>query len=156
MHGRTREQFYGGKADWDIIAAVKKAVSVPVIGNGDIFSADDARNMFETTNCDGVMVARGAQGNPWLFAQIKRALQGLAPVEAPSAFERIDMAIGHANAIVKCKGEHAIAQMRKHAAWYIKGMPGAAEIRQQVNACEDPVQFEQLPNDYKARLARVS
>jgi nifR3 family TIM-barrel protein len=155
VHGRTREQFYGGKADWDIITTVKKAVSVPVIGNGDIFSADDALNMFESTHCDGVMVARGAQGNPWLFAQIKRKLQGLAPLELPRAQERIDLALEHARAIVASKGEHAIAQMRKHAAWYIKGMPGAAEIRQQVNACESLAAFERLLTNYKLHLLRV-
>lgn len=156
VHGRTREQLYGGKADWNIIASVKKAVNVPVIGNGDIFSADDALAMFDYTNCDGVMVARGAQGNPWIFTQIKYKLQGLAPLEEPSAQERINMALEHASAIVNCKGEHAIAQMRKHAAWYIKGMPEAAQMRQHINACESLAEFEHLMNDYMTRITRVS
>ncbi len=131
VHGRTRQQFYGGKADWDIIAQVKRAVSVPVIGNGDIFCAEDAKAMLERTGCDAVMVARGALGNPFLFREILHLLRtGDAMPPAPPA-ERMEILLRQARIAVDTKGEYvAMRQLRKHAAWYFKGFPGAAQLRE--------------------------
>ena len=144
IHGRTRMQMYAGKADWDIIAKVKQAVTIPVLGNGDIFSAKDAKQLFEMTNCDGLMVARGAQGNPWIFAQIQTLLREGKQIEPPTINERIDMALRHARDMVAFRGERAIVQMRKHVAWYIKDIYGAAHIRDEVNRCETLAQLETL------------
>lgn len=133
VHGRTRQQFYSGKADWSIIAQVKRTASVPVIGSGDIFTAEDAKRMLETTGCDAVMVARGAQGNPWIFNQINRILDG-APVVQPDLQERLTVALRHTEELCALKGERiAIQQMRKHLGWYIKGMPQAAMWRDRLN-----------------------
>lgn len=136
VHGRTRQQMYAPGADWDIIRQVKEAVKIPVVGNGDIFSADDAKRMLDTTGCDGVMVARGAQGNPWIFAQIHAMFTGQAYVP-PTLHERLDVALEHARDIVVQKGERAgIAESRKHMAWYLYGVRGAAEARAQVMTAE--------------------
>jgi tRNA-dihydrouridine synthase B len=143
VHGRTREQQYAGKADWDIIRQVKQAVSIPVIGNGDVFSAADYFNMKQQTGCDGVMVARGAMGNPWVFAEIRAAKQGV-PFVPPSSKDRVDMALRHAKSLVGQKGERAIVEMRKHAAWYIKGIPGAAAVRNGINECNTYEEMEVL------------
>jgi nifR3 family TIM-barrel protein len=133
VHGRTREQFYKGKADWDVIARVKSAVSVPVIGSGDVFSADDAAAMLERTGVDAVMVARGAQGNPWIFAQCRALLDSGVRLEPPGALERIEVALEHAAALVAFAGEERFARMRKHVGWYISGVPGATYVRARVN-----------------------
>jgi nifR3 family TIM-barrel protein len=133
VHGRTREQFFRGIADLDIIKQVKGSVSIPVIGNGDIFSSQDAQRMFEETGCDAVMVGRGALGNPWIFRQIDGYLKTGEILPEPSVSERIDMAKRHLNMEVEYRGEYTgIREMRKHIAWYIRGMKNAARIRDAV------------------------
>ncbi len=134
VHGRTRNQFYSGKADWQIIEQVKAAVAVPVIGNGDVWTPQDAVRLLESTGCDGIMVGRGAMGNPWLFRQIVHFLQYREESAPPTARERIDTAIRHLELMIESKGEHvAVFEMRKHAAWYTKGIRGAARIREVIN-----------------------
>lgn len=145
VHGRTREQFYSGKADWDIIRQVKEAVSIPVIGNGDILCADDIRRMKEQTGCDGFMIARGAQGNPWIFRQILDEFKdGKAPVK-PSLQEVSDMILRHARMMLEYKGEYiGIREIRKHAAWYTSGYPNSAKIRVRINEIETYEELEKL------------
>lgn len=137
VHGRTRAQFYSGKADWEIIRQVKEAVSIPVIGNGDIFRAEDAAAMCEITGCDGVMVARGARGNPWIFRDIKSYRQTGAVPPRPDRSERREMILRHARLLVDEKGEYTgMREMRKHLAWYTAGLPRAAAMRGQANEVE--------------------
>lgn len=137
VHGRTREQYYSGKADWDIIKEVKKSVSIPVIGNGDIFCAKDAKNMKEYTGCDGIMVARGARGNPWIFKEIKEYLENGNIIEGPTIKDIREMIIRHAKMLVEYKGEYiGIREMRKHVAWYTAGLPHSAELRRMCNEIE--------------------
>lgn len=129
VHGRTRMQFFDGKCDREIIAAVKNAVSIPVAGNGDIFSAEEAISMMEETGCDAVMVARGALGNPFIFSQIAEYVTN-GSYNEPTIKERMDMAVRHATIACENKGERiAVKQMRKHAAWYIKGIRNASQMR---------------------------
>ena len=138
VHGRTREQYYTGKADWDIIREVKQAVKIPVIGNGDIFSGRDALDMIEQTGCDFVMIARGALGNPWIFAEAKALWEGKEPPKAPDAREKREMLEKHFCALLELKGEYAaVREMRKHTGWYLKGMPGAAAMRREINQITD-------------------
>lgn len=145
VHGRTREQYYSGKADWEIIAKVKDTVSIPVIGNGDIFTPEDAKNMMEQTNCDGVMIGRGAQGNPWIFHQIKTYLEtGMVP-EKPSFSEVCRMILRHAKMQIEWKGEkRGMREMRSHAAWYTAGYPHSASLRRAMNTVETYEQLEEL------------
>lgn len=134
VHGRTREQFYSGKADWDIIKKVKEAVSIPVIGNGDVFTPYNAKNLFDYTGCDAIMVGRGAQGNPWIFKNILHFLETGEILPNPEPCEKFKMAIRHANMLIELKGEFTgICEMRKHISWYIKGVDGAAALREKVN-----------------------
>lgn len=129
VHGRTREEFYSGKADRSIIRDVKKAVSIPVIGNGDIQTAEDAIKMLEETDCDSIMIGRGAEGNPFLFRSIREALDGKA-ITPVTADEKRETIIRHMELLVKIKGEHiGILEARKHLAWYMKGLPGAAKLK---------------------------
>ena len=138
VHGRTREQFYTGKADWDIIKQVKEAIKIPVIGNGDITSGENAQKMFEYTGCDAIMVGRASNGNPWIFKEIISYLKDRTKVEKQSIDEIKDMIMRHISLAVESKGEYtAIREMRKHIAWYIKGIPNAAEIRNTINRIED-------------------
>lgn len=136
VHGRTRKQMYAPSADWGIIRAVKAAVKISVVGNGDIFSKDDALRMLQETDCDGIMIARGAQGNPWIFEEIRCAMDGV-PYTPPTAEERLSIAEEHAKWLVEEKGERVgIAESRKHMAWYLHGMRGASAARCEVmKAC---------------------
>lgn len=132
VHGRTREQFYSGKADLDIISEVKKAVNVPVIGNGDITNANDAAQMLEKTNCDMVMIGRGALGNPWIFREINAWLNDLRPMFPPSPAEKVTVILRHIQAMCDYKGEEiAMREARKHVGWYMKGFKNAAELRRE-------------------------
>ncbi len=136
VHGRTKSRMYNPGIDLDIIKDVKKALSVPVLGNGDIYTAADALRMLEHTGCDGVMVARGAYGNPWIFKEIGCALEG-KEYTPPSVSERITVAKEHLSLLISDKGEYTgIREARKHLAWYLKGMRGAAPARVEINAAE--------------------
>ena len=138
VHGRTRDQFYSGKADWDLIGKVKNAVSIPVIGNGDIFSGEDAVRMLKETGCDMVMIARGALGNPWIFEEALALWNGEAPPEKPSMEERVRVMKAHFLDLKAVKGEYAaVREMRKHASWYTKGLRGSAAMRRRINSIEN-------------------
>ena len=149
VHGRTREQYYSGKADWDIIKQVKEAVNIPVIGNGDVFTPQDAKNLLEHTGCDAIMVGRGAQGNPWIFKRILHYLKTGELLPEPTTEERVEKALRHAQMLIDYKGEYiGVREMRKHMAWYMKGMPGAAELRGKLNYAENRAELEALLRGY--------
>jgi len=152
VHGRTREQFYSGEADWEVIRQVKEKVKVPVIGNGDIFTPMDAKKMMEETGCDGVMIARGARGNPWIFKQTEEYLRsGIVPPK-PDFDEVIAMIKRHAELITEFKGEYlGIREMRKHVAWYTTGYKGSAKLRGQINEVETMEQLVELLEQYKQK-----
>lgn len=151
VHGRTREQYYSGKADWEIIRRVKEAVKIPVIGNGDIFTPQDAKRMIEETGCDAIMAARGARGNPWLFRDIIDYLEKGILHEKPSLKEMTDMMLRHAEMHIRYKGEYqGIREMRKHVAWYTAGYHGSARMRQAVNEVESYEALKQLLADWLA------
>lgn len=145
VHGRTREQYYSGKADWDIIRQVKESVSIPVIGNGDVMSGEDALRMQETTGCDGVMIGRGAQGNPWIFSELlEYDRTGVMPPRPDASVIR-DTMLRHARLQIEYKGDYiGIREMRKHVAWYTKGMRGAARLRDEINRVESYEELESL------------
>ena len=137
VHPRSRGQYYSGKADWDVIRQVKEAVSIPVIGNGDVFSPQDALNLEKETNCDAIMLARGVRGNPWLFSQIKSYIENYHVLEKPSLDELIEMIIRHAKLQVDFKGEFmGIREMRKHVGWYTTGYPSSTKLRSKTNEME--------------------
>ncbi len=162
VHGRTRQQFYSGKADWSVIRAVKQAVDIPVVGNGDIFSAADALSMLEETGCDGVMVGRGMLGNPWLFAEIRAVLRGEAAPARPTAAEIAAVALRHLRRHIarsvywyqQREGESpataaageslAIRSLRGHLGWYTKGLRNSAQLRQRINQAESLAEIEAL------------
>lgn len=143
VHGRYALQLYRGRADWDAIARVKAAVSIPVVGNGDVKSGADAVALVERTGCDAVMIARAAEGNPWVFAQCKAALAGEPEPAKPSVEERIAMARRHARLLAEREGRN-IVRMRKHAMWYMTGLPGAAAARAKINACVSIEDFDRV------------
>lgn len=144
VHGRTREQQYSGEADWDIIARVKESVQIPVIGNGDIFRAEDAIRRMKETNADGVMIGRGVLGNPWIFRDIRRMADGAEPVGV-TLQERQDMIRKHYTMMLSHLPEHiAVREMRKHIGWYIHGLRGAAKVRAEINRCAKPAEVEEL------------
>ena len=137
VHGRTRQQYYSGKADWDIIASVKDAVKIPVIGNGDVDSPQAAAAMLAHTGCDGVMIGRAAQGNPWIFREVVSFLETGELLSKPLAKEKKELILRHASLQLKVKGEYtAVREMRKHLAWYTVGMPHSARFRQTINTIE--------------------
>lgn len=149
VHGRTRQQFYEGKADWSIIADVKQAVKVPVFGNGDIFTVADGLRMLEQTGCDGLMIGRGADGNPWLFTALAAALRGEPLPQPPSLKERLAQASEHLEMLIAYKNEVvAVKEMRRHISAYLKGMPHAAEFRGRFHKVDTQEQFQQLLAEY--------
>jgi len=155
IHGRTREMFYQGKADWDIIKRVKAAVDIPVIGNGDVFTPEDAASMIKSTNCDGIMIGRGALGNPWIFREVKHYLITGKKLAAPSLDERYRTMLLHLNKAISCHGEHlGILEMRKHLAWYIKGLPHSAPVKNALQQCRDVESIEEILNSYFSRLVQ--
>ena len=147
VHGRTKEQFYSGKADWDTIKNVKNAVKIPVIGNGDIWMAEDAKAMMDYTGCDGVMVGRGSEGNPFIFRQIKELFEQGEVTYFPSNNERVETAIKHTRMLVENKGElRGIKEARKHISWYIKGMKDSSQVRTEVFKTTTLAEIERLLN----------
>ena len=145
VHGRTREQYYSGKADWDIIRQVKEAVHIPVIGNGDVTSGEKAVAMQEQTGCDGVMIARGAQGNPWIFSELIAYEKTGEMPKRPDVDEIRQMMLRHARLQLQYKGDYTgIREMRKHVAWYTKGLHNAARLRDDINSVESYEELEKI------------
>lgn len=145
VHGRTREQYYSGKADWKIIRQVKEAVKIPVIGNGDVFKPEDAKRMLDETGCDGVMIARGAKGNPWIFKRTAHYLETGELLPGPDVEEIKAMILRHGKLLVQYKGEKtAMREMRKHMAWYTAGLPHSASLRNEINQVETLQEMGQL------------
>lgn len=154
VHGRTRQQFYEGKADWGIIAEVKQAVKVPVFGNGDIFTVEDGLRMLEETGVDGLMIGRGADGNPWIFRELAAVLRGEERPAAPSLQERLAQAAEHLDMLIDYKGEHiSVKEMRRHISAYLKGLPHAAEFRGRFHKVDTREQFMELLAEYAACAA---
>lgn len=153
IHGRTRQQFYSGKADWDIIKEIKNALSIPVIGNGDIWSAEDAKAMLDYTGCDAVMIARGAEGNPFIFRQTLELLETGTISFLPSPSDKAKQALEHTRMLVCDKGEsRGIKEARKHIAWYIKGLKGASALKSKIFTISEFDILERLLNDYVEQL----
>ena len=145
VHGRTREQYYSGTADWDIITQVKQAVKIPVIGNGDVVDAASALRLFEQTGCDGYMIARGAEGNPWIFRQILHYFETGEHLSRPDFSEVTEMLLRHAKMQIDCKGDYTgIREIRKHAAWYTAGYRNSSKLRGRINEVENYEQLEAL------------
>ena len=154
VHGRTRQQFYEGKADWGIIAEVKQAVKVPVFGNGDIFTVEDGLRMLAETGVDGLMIGRGADGNPWIFRELAAVLRGEERPAAPSLQERMAQAAEHLDMLIDYKGEHiSVKEMRRHISAYLKGLPHAAEFRGRFHKVDTREQFMELLAEYAACAA---
>lgn len=149
VHGRTREQYYSGLADWDIIRQVKEKVSIPVIGNGDLHSASDIKKMYDITGCDGFMIGRAARGNPWIFAQILSELNTGVPAAPPSSSEVMEMLLKHARLEIELKGENrAIREMRKHAGWYTAGRRNGIRFRRVVNEIHTYSELEDVCREF--------
>lgn len=145
VHGRTREEYYSGKADWDIIRKVKERVSIPVIGNGDISTPEDVKRIIKQTNCDAVMIARAARGNPWIFKQIKLYLETGIIQNKPEIQQLIQMIIKHTKLQIAWKGKYTgIREIRKHVAWYTAGYPNSSRLRSKINEIENLEQLEEL------------
>jgi nifR3 family TIM-barrel protein len=153
VHGRTREQYYSGTADWDIIRQVKEAVSIPVIGNGDVFKPEDARALIDQTGCDGVMIARGAKGNPWIFSRTLHYLETGELLQPPTPAEISEMILRHGTMQAEHKGETvAMREMRKHMAWYTGGLPHSAKLRNDINQVET---MEELRRFVRERIGAL-
>jgi nifR3 family TIM-barrel protein len=153
VHGRTRAQMYEGKADWNVIKQVKEAVSIPVIGNGDVQTPQDAKRMLEETGVDGVMIGRAALGNPWMIYRTVRYLETGELIPEPSVREKIDVCILHLDRLIALKNEHiAVKEMRKHAAWYLKGIRGNAKIRNAINECNTREELVSLLTNFAAEV----
>ncbi|WP_446898044.1 tRNA dihydrouridine synthase DusB [Clostridium sp. LBM24168] len=152
VHGRTSKQMYTGEADWDIISQVKKGVNVPVIGNGDIMTAQEAESKLNISKCDGIMIGRGALGNPWIFKQIQQKRSKIE-VEYPTNTEKIDMCLKHYRRAVYYKGnKKALLEMRKHIGWYLKGIKGSKEIKDKINYEKDTENVIEILNIYRKSL----
>ena len=153
LHARTRDQFYAGQADWQAIKELKEKISIPVIGNGDIWHAEDSLRMMQQTGADGVMIGRGALGNPWLIRDSVALLQGLPAMKPPTPTERVEMALRHLQDMVEYKGEHiGVREMRKHGAWYIKGLNGASQTRVLLNSAKSKAEMEEIFQHYLVQL----
>ncbi len=151
LHPRTRNQMFEGRSEWAHIAALKKVLSIPVLGSGDLFTPEDVRSMLEQTGCDGVMIARGALGNPWIFREARSLLNEETP-EFPTGAERLAVASRHLELFVEYAGERvAVREMRKHLCWYVRGIPGAAQFRAAVNRIDDRARLEETMNDFFLR-----
>ena len=149
VHGRTRQQYYSGKADWDIIRQVKEAVRIPVIGNGDVVDGASAKALLEQTGCDGIMIGRAAQGNPWIFKEVLQYLESGIENDPPTNAEKKEIILRHARLQLEYKGEYtAVRELRKHLSWYTAGMPGSAKIRQKVNSLETIEELFQCIEEY--------
>lgn len=150
IHGRTRKQMYSGKADWSVIKDVKSILDIPVIGNGDIVTPEDAKNMIEYTGCDAVMIGRGAEGNPWIFNRTYEYLMTGELIPEPTDSEKIELALRHAKMLIEHKGDKVgTMEARKHIAWYIKGIKHSAAVRDLINRTENHEDVEKILNDYK-------
>jgi len=153
VHGRTREQLYGGTADWDIIAQIKKNLSIPVIGNGDIFTPEDAVCMLEKTGCDAVMIGRGARGNPWIFSRTLKLISQGENAPHPDIRQVLRMIERHTDLSIEQKGEKlTLKEMRKHVGWYLKGFRNAGTIRKEANRAETRQQLFQILKDYEDQM----
>jgi tRNA-dihydrouridine synthase B len=154
VHGRTREQHYSGAADWSVIGDCARSVSIPVIGNGDITTPEEARRRLESSSAAGLAIGRGAMGNPWIFGRIWHYLQSGGLLPEPDAHERVRTAIRHLEMMISYKGEYlAVREMRKHAAWYLRGLWGAAEARNRINQAETPEQMRSVLLEFAERAA---
>ena len=154
VHGRTREQFYSGKVDYEIIKQVKDAINIPVVGNGDIFDIDSAKNMFDLTKCDGIMVARGIQGNPWIIKRLKKYFEDETIIDKPNVEEKIDMAIKHLKLAIDYYGEKvAVPKMRKHISWYLKGMKNSTYVKDRINKLTKKDEIIKTLEEYKNILS---
>jgi len=156
VHGRTAKQLYSGQADWSIITRVKAGVSIPVVGNGDILEPEDGLRMLQETGCDGIMVGRGALGNPWIFREIAHFLATGQKLDKPSVEERIEVSIRHLHSLCDYKGEFTgVREMRKHAAWYLKGLPHAASLKDRLNQETSCNGIEELLEGYLKHLQSI-
>lgn len=157
IHGRTRESFYSGKADWEIIKRVKGAVDIPVIGNGDVFTPEDAKAMLEQTGCDGIMIGRGALGNPWIFREIKHFLKNGEKLPPPSLEERLETMVSHFEMALDFHGERVgILEMRKHLGWYLKGLPHSSTVKRAIQESKNPGQIKDMLHDYFAKFSHFN
>ena len=153
VHGRTRDEYYGGSADWDIIRRVKESVKIPVIGNGDVETARDVKRMFDETGCDAVMIGRGAQGNPFLFKQAAEYLETGAETYAPSPKERLTVLLEHLDMLIAEKGEYIdVREARKHVAWYIKGLKGSAKLKEKVFTIDSADEMRNCISEYMSSM----
>ncbi|MGE5176288.1 MAG: tRNA dihydrouridine synthase DusB [Hyphomicrobiales bacterium] len=152
VHARSRSEKFTGQAHWDVIAHVKEATALPVIGNGDVKTPEDAKRMIDETGCDGVMVGRGSFGNPWLFARAHRLIQGEDPGPEPTARERIETAIEHLHDLAAKKGDYASTLMRKHIAWYVRGLYDNSTLCREINHASSPAETEAILRAYLERL----